>query len=130
MFGYVFAPISVFFIYNQNEKLHHVVYQVNNTFKGRCFYLCATDPSDTKHRHTAKKELYVSPFYDVKGEYKFALSRREEQISLNIDYHEVPGAVALNAHLAGKRKKITNRACLKILASFPFMTLGLSLIHI
>ena len=43
MFGYVFNPISVYFIYDRSGDLHHILYQVTNTFSERHFYLCRAD---------------------------------------------------------------------------------------
>jgi DUF1365 family protein len=43
MFGYVFNPISVYFSQPQAGEIHHVLYEVGNTFGERHFYLCAAD---------------------------------------------------------------------------------------
>ena len=39
IFGYVFNPLSIFFIYNKNDKLVSILYEVKNTFGEQHTYL-------------------------------------------------------------------------------------------
>lgn len=124
MFGYVFNPISIYFLYDREGRLHHILYEVNNTFGGRHFYFTKPDPAHPQMRHHAEKELYVSPFFDVNGGYEFSVGPPDEKLFLNIDYHDAHGEKALNARLEGARRPVTDGQSLKILAEFPLMTLG------
>jgi DUF1365 family protein len=124
MFGYVFNPISAYFIYDQAGKLHHILYEVNNTFGGRQTYLCSLSEASPVMTHECRKELYVSPFFEVEGDYKFSIFPPEDVTALTIDYHNAAGERVLNAHFQGKRWPVTNWQSLKILALYPFMTLG------
>ena len=46
IFGYVFNPLSVFFVYDKNEKLVSILYEVKNTFGEQHTYcLLYTSPS-------------------------------------------------------------------------------------
>lgn len=124
MFGYVFNPISVYFIYDAHDVLHHVIYEVNNTFGERQFYLCPTLEHGGVHRHSSDKAMYVSPFMDETGGYDFFLRPPADKTSLAIHYKDGDGKVALRAQLALRRAPITNASALGILLKFPLITLG------
>ena len=87
MFGFVFNPISFFFIYDHENKLHHIIYEVNNTFGERHFYLCETDKADTARPHGCEKDFFVSPFFDVQGRYQFITQPPGDKIAASIEYH-------------------------------------------
>ncbi len=124
MFGYVFNPISVYFLYDAHNALHHVVYEVNNTFGERQFYVCPTLDDAGIHRHSSDKAMYVSPFMDETGGYDFTLRPPGEQIKLGIYYKDKDGKELLRADLALSHVPVTNASALGILARFPLMTLG------
>ena len=123
MFGYVFNPASVYFLYDQAGEVHHVLYEVGNTFGERHFYLCAADLSDGLCRHECDKAFYVSPFFDQRGRYEFTVRPPSDKVALSISYRD-SGMDRMSAHLAGKAKPVTTRTTLGLLAKFPFMTLG------
>ncbi len=124
MFGYVFNPISVYFIYGNGENPHHILYEVNNTFGDRHYYLAKIDADSPATPHRLKKELYVSPFFDVEGQYRFTVEPPGEGLLLEILYYDGAGAKALMATLRGKRQAVTDWQCLKIIIAFPLMTFG------
>ncbi len=124
MFGYVFNPISAYFFYDQCGTLHHILYEVNNTFGGRNFYLAEAEAIGERHTHECSKTFYVSPFFDVEGKYRFSLRPPCETVGLSIEYVTHDGTVALKARLTGKRRPATAWQSLKILLSFPLMTIG------
>lgn len=124
MFGFVFNPISTYFIYDQYGSLHHIVYEVNNTFGGRHFYLLAAEERDGVIRQSCDKALYVSPFFDVNGSYAFTVHPPSDRLTLTINYAHPDHKKAMSACLVGKRRPVTNRSSLGVLFAFPFMTLG------
>lgn len=124
MFGYVFNPISVYFIYGNDGGLLRLLYEVNNTFGGRRFYLAKPDLEDPRLRHECAKTLYVSPFFDVEGGYRFSVAPPGETVRLGIDYLDGAGAPAMTAYLAARRETATDWRCLMILLRFPLMTFG------
>ena len=127
MFGFVFNPISVFFIYDEADQIHHVIYQVNNTFGDRVFYLCKAEKNKNFFRHRCDKSLYVSPFYDVEGSYYFTLNAPSETIKLNILYTANDEKRSLFAHLSGDRSHVNTKNAAGILGTLPLMTLGVVL---
>lgn len=124
MFGYVFNPISVFFIYDATGSLHHILYEVNNTFGGRTFYLCRADQAGPVADHTSEKALYVSPFFDVEGQYRFKVQPPADSVALTIRYDHADGAKAMMASLVGQKAPVTTWKTLGVLARYPLMTFG------
>jgi DUF1365 family protein len=123
MFGYVFNPISVYFIRNHTGELHHVLYEVGNTFGERHYYLCTADEEQGVCQHDCDKAFYVSPFFDKRGHYKFVLQPPAETLKLAISYR-ADGTERMRASLVGEARPVTNRTTLGVLARFPMMTIG------
>lgn len=124
MFGYAFNPISVFYIYGDNNRLHHLLYQVNNTFGDRIFYLCNANQADQFYRHEHAKRLYVSPFYDVSGNYHFTITKPTDDLVLHILYTDSEKSKTLNSNLICNRQNVTNATIIKTLLAYPLMTFG------
>ncbi|MEM9014342.1 MAG: DUF1365 domain-containing protein [Pseudomonadota bacterium] len=124
MFGFVFNPISVYFIYGDDAAAHHVLYEVNNTFGGRQFYLCPASLEAGRFRHNTDKTFYVSPFMDVVGRYEFTVLPPAEKVALNIRYFDKEDDLALVAHLSGAAEPVNNKSALSVLAAYPLMTIG------
>ena len=53
--GYVFNPLSVFFIYNKKSELISILYEVKNTFGEQHTYIFKTNESDNLIKNTCKK---------------------------------------------------------------------------
>ncbi len=124
LFGFVFNPISVYFIHDGDDRLHHILYEVNNTFGGRHFYLVAADAPRRVHKHQCDKAFYVSPFFDVDGYYDFKTGAPDDDVRLAITYRDPQSNPAMVALFAGARGRVSNAACLKTLLRFPLMTIG------
>ncbi|WP_303982614.1 DUF1365 domain-containing protein [Dongia mobilis] len=123
VFGFVFNPISVYFCYGPEDRLAATLYEVNNTFGGRHIYaLAATAGPAGTIRQSCAKRLYVSPFNDVSGFYRFAVRPPSDKIALSIDQHDAEGHL-LQAAFAGKRHDLTDRSLLRLLLVYPFLTL-------
>jgi DUF1365 family protein len=123
MFGYVFNPVSVYFIRDSAGQLHHVLYEVGNTFGERHFYLCETEPGKEVSRHECDKAFYVSPFFDQTGHYKFTVQPPAGTVKLGISYSGEDGE-RMRASLAGEARPVKASTTLGLIARFPFMTLG------
>lgn len=74
--GYVFNPISIFYCYEPDGRLAHVLAEVNNTYRGRHLYWLtdSSEPGSNGFRARVEKSLYVSPFIDVDVDYEFVLT--------------------------------------------------------
>ncbi|MEO0884123.1 MAG: DUF1365 domain-containing protein, partial [Pseudomonadota bacterium] len=80
---YKFSPISLWFGYGPVGDLRGIIYEVNNTFGDTHAYVAAADRS--RMRHEAEKNLYVSPFFDVSGAYRFTIHPPDETLNLVVD---------------------------------------------
>jgi len=120
--GFVFNPISIFFVHAADERLEAVIYEVNNTFgQSHAYVVPATGAP--KERQTADKRLYVSPFYRVEGGYRFKLTSPAESFRLVIN-KQVDGHVDFTANLIAERRALTDAALIRLFFSMPLMTLG------
>ena len=67
--GYVFDPLTVFWVLAPEGTVRAVVFEVHNTFGQRHAYLLHVDDSG---RAEVDKAFYVSPFNDTSGSYAIA----------------------------------------------------------
>jgi len=120
--GFVFNPISIFFVHAADDRLEAVIYEVNNTFgQSHAYVLPATGA--TVEKQEADKRLYVSPFYRVEGGYRFKLASPTDTFGLVIT-KQVDGKVDFTANLIAERRALTDAALLKLFVGMPLMTLG------
>lgn len=123
MFGYVFNPVSVYFIRDRQDHLHHILYEVGNTFGERHFYLCAVQSDTSSFDHVCDKEFYVSPFFGINGQYEFRVHPPDEKVALSISYR-TGDEKQLGAWFDAKARPVTSRTSIGLLLRFPFMTVG------
>lgn len=129
--GYVFNPLSVYLCRNSRGDLDTMVYEVNNTFGGRHFYIVpAGKPANGTFAHTAKKAFYVSPFNSVEGDYAFRVAEDDDQIAIGVNL-KVDGRPLLNAYQTASKVPLSDRALAAALWTTPFMTLKVTVgIHL
>jgi DUF1365 family protein len=126
--GWVFNPISLFLCRDAAGTPFAVLYETKNTFGDQHAYVARLEGSGT-HTHRAGKRLHVSPFFDMQGGYRFALSLDDAQLSLLIRL-EAPDGPRLVATLSGRFAPATTAALLGALARMPFVTLKVfAMIH-
>jgi len=65
IFGYVFNPLSVFYVYNKNSDLISILYEVKNTFGEQHTYIFKTKNEQNLIQHVCKKKFHVSPFIEM-----------------------------------------------------------------
>ncbi|QUD88944.1 DUF1365 domain-containing protein [Phenylobacterium montanum] len=120
--GFVFNPLSIFFVHGEDERLEAVIYEVNNTFGQTHAYVVPAEGCAVE-RHEADKALYVSPFYRVEGGYHFRLEPPGERLDLTIVKHGAAGP-DFNARLLLERRLLSDAALLNLFFLMPLMTLG------
>jgi DUF1365 family protein len=120
--GFVFNPLSIFFIHAADERLEAVIYEVNNTFgQTHAYVLPAQGAGET--RQWADKRLYVSPFFKVEGGYRFRIAPPAERFRLVIR-RRAEGAPDFTASLSARREPLSDAALARLFLTMPFMTLG------
>jgi DUF1365 family protein len=95
--GYAFNPLTVYWCHDATGEPVCVVAEVHNTYGERHCYLLR--PDDAWRADTAK-ELYVSPFFDVEGEYRMRLPPPGDRLSLSVVLHRA-GRPVFSATLTG-----------------------------
>ena len=121
IFGYVFNPLSVFFIYNKNSKLISISYEVKNTFGEQHTYIFKTKENENYIKHTCKKKFHVSPFIEMDCTYFFKILKPSEKISVIIDQYDEEGKL-LYASQDGDRIEFNNKNLVLSYLRHPFMT--------
>jgi len=121
IFGYVFNPLSVFFIYNKNSELISILYEVKNTFGEQHTYIFKTKTDDNLIKHTCKKKFHVSPFIEMNCTYFFKILKPCNKILLIIDQHDDEGKL-LYASQDGNRIDLNNENLILSYLRHPLMS--------
>lgn len=120
--GYVFNPLTVYFLTRPDGSTALVLYEVCNTFHERHTYILPVNEPGKTIRHSAEKELYVSPFMPMECRYDFRIGAPGETVSIRINEEDRDGPL-LYAGFVGKRRELSDRALLKAFFAYPLMTL-------
>jgi len=121
IFGYVFNPLSVFYIYNENEKLVCILYEVKNTFGEQHTYIFKVDNDQKLYQHNCSKKFHVSPFIEMNCKYFFRLLKPGEKISVIIDQYQTDEKI-LYASQDGQRVDFNTKELIKSYFKHPLMT--------
>ena len=120
IFGYVFNPLSVFFIYDENSRLIAILYEVKNTFGEQHTYVFKTEDEKVITNDCAKK-FHVSPFIEMECHYYFRVLKPSDKISVIIDQKDKDGKL-LYASQDGKAAELNEKNLLTSYISHPLMT--------
>lgn len=115
--GYVFKPVSIWYVVNPEQQLVAALAEVNNTFGQRHVYLLADKDLAWGKVIEADKVFHVSPFCAVSGTYQFKFTKNDTQIAAYIS-NEV-----LQTNWVGTLGPFTKTAALSAFLSAPLMTL-------
>ncbi len=128
IFGYVFNPLSVFFVYDHHENLISILYEVKNTFGEQHTYVFKAKNNNLL-QHNCSKKFHVSPFIEMNCDYFFRILRPSEKISVVIDQYQLNEKI-LYASQDGKRVDFNSKELLKSYLKHPLMTFKIiSAIH-
>ena len=122
IFGYVFNPLSIFYVYDKNSDLIAVLYEVKNTFGEQHSYIFKTKKEQNLIQHVCKKKFHVSPFIEMNCVYFFRLLKPGNKISVIIDVQDPDGKI-LYASQVGVKSELNNNNLLKSYLKHPLMTL-------
>ncbi len=122
MLGFVFNPLSIFFVHGADDRLEAVIYEVNNTF-GQTHAYVAPANGGAREAQSARKAFYVSPFFGVEGGYRFRLAAPGQRFKLTI-VKEISGQTDFIASQLTQRRPLTDGHLLRLSLAMPLMTLG------
>jgi len=121
IFGFVFNPLSVFFIYNKKSELISILYEVKNTFDEQHTYIFKNRENENLIKHTCKKKFHVSPFIEMNCTYFFKILKPGDKISVIIDQYDEEGKL-LYASQDGSRIDLNNKNLFLSYLKHPLMT--------
>ncbi len=121
IFGYVFNPLSIFFVYNKNYSLVAILYEVKNTFGEQHTYVFKTDSKKEIVNNSCLKKFFVSPFMDLSSEYFFKILDPKNKLSVVIDQRDKEGKL-LFASQDGTRVNLSSKNLLFSYLAHPLMT--------
>ena len=82
-FGYIFNPISIYFIYYK-KKIEFIIYEVRNTHHEKHMYFKKLNASNIK-KHQINKKFYVSPFLKMNLKYFFNINFKKNGLKIIIN---------------------------------------------
>ena len=121
IFGFVFNPLSVFYVYNSNENLISILYEVKNTFGEQHTYIFRIEKDANLIQNNCSKKFHVSPFIQMNCNYFFRLLKPGNKISVIIDQYENEDKI-LYASQDGIRTDFNTKYLVKSYIKHPIMT--------
>jgi len=121
IFGFVFNPLSVFYVYNSNENLISILYEVKNTFGEQHTYIFRIEKDANLIQNNCSKKFHVSPFIQMNCNYFFRLLKPGNKISVIIDQYENEDKI-LYASQDGIRTAFNTKYLIKSFLNHPLMT--------
>jgi len=120
--GYIFNPVSFYYVFdNQNKPLCAVV-EICNTFHELKPYFIAIHEWNEKYfENKATKYFYVSPFIQHNSAFHFRLQIPSESLTIHID-DLIDDEIILKTRLQGKKAPLSDRTLLFYFLSIPFIT--------
>lgn len=131
--GYVFDPLSVYFAYDEQERLMGLLYEVRNTFGEHHTYVAPLKPGEQTEagiRQESPKRFFVSPFNPVEMAYRFRIHPPDETVGVRILVTDQDEPV-MAASFHGSFLRFSTRSLLRLCLTIPFLTLKIIVgIHI
>ena len=118
--GYVFNPLSIFYVFDKNDKLISLLYEVKNTFGEQHTYIFKIKENNLL-QHNCEKKFHVSPFIEMNCSYFFRTLKPADKISITIDQYQLNEKI-LYASQDGKRTDFTTSELIKSYLKHPLMT--------
>ena len=121
VWGYVFNPLSIFFVYDKNSNLVSILYEVKNTFGEQHTYVFKIDNSNQLSQHSCKKKFHVSPFIEMNCSYYFKILNPTNKLSVVINQNDDNGKI-LFASQDGLKNELNNKNLMISFISNPLMS--------
>jgi len=121
VWGYIFNPLSIFFVYDKNSKLISILYEVKNTFGEQHTYVFKIDKDNQLFEHSCKKKFHVSPFIEMNCLYYFKILKPTDKLSVVINQNDDSGKL-LFASQDGLKNELNNKSLMISYISNPLMS--------
>ena len=122
--GYVFNPLSVYYVFAPTGELESLVYEVSNTFGERKSYVLSAGAAQTGgvFAQSCAKEMFVSPFASARGRYSFRVAPPDDGAVVAVLFSDADGAL-IKTLFKAQRKDLTDGQIVRHAARFPLLTL-------
>lgn len=133
-FGHCFNPVSFYYCFDKSgEEVETVIAEVTNTpWKERHSYVIQrprVQIGARKIKDKQKKQLHVSPFFQMDHKYRFLFSAPRDRLSVEIENFKDSNKIH-EALLNLRKLEFNKTQLLKMLTRFPFITIRIvSTIH-
>ena len=125
-FGYCFNPVSFYYCFDKDDnKVEFILSEVTNTpWKERFSYVlrASNNKQENKIKSEMKKELHVSPFWDMEHVYDWAFSSPMDKLNVFMKNYK-DGERVFDATLNLKRSILNKRSLFFSVFKYPFMTI-------
>jgi uncharacterized protein len=122
MFKFVFNPISILVLFDEDKTPVEMLVEVHNYNGGRIVYpVSLKHESATKYSGSVFKDMYVSPFLKRDGLYKFVVDYTQEHLNISITLYE-ENEKTLIAALKTSSKTYTDQNIREIFFRHMFLT--------
>mgnify|MGYP001280034227 FL=1 len=121
VWGYIFNPLSIFFVYDKNSNLISILYEVKNTFGEQHTYVFKIDKDNQLFEHSCKKKFHVSPFIEMNCLYYFKILKPTDKLSVVINQNDDSGKL-LFASQDGLKNELNNKNLMISYISNPLMS--------
>jgi len=119
--GYVFNPLSIFFIYDDKDNLISILYEVKNTFGEQHTYVFNVKNKNSLIENCCNKKFHVSPFIEMNCKYSFKILEPKNKLSVVINQSDHTGKL-LYASQDGLRSRLSGKNLIFSYISHPLMT--------
>ena len=126
-FGFGFNPVSFYYCYDGNDRLHSIIAEVHNTPWGEryeyVFPVNTSNPAPEKgiYSFSNEKSFHVSPYMPMDIHYRWHVSRPEQALAVCIENLRA-GEKIFEATLDLQREAINGRSLRRVLTRFPLIT--------
>ena len=124
--GYCFNPVSFYYCFDEDDnKVEFILAEVTNTpWKERFSYVlqASSNKQENKIRSQMKKELHVSPFWDMDHMYDWVFSSPMDKLNVFMKNYK-DGEKVFDATLNLKRNILNRRSLFFSVFKYPLMTI-------
>ncbi len=124
-FGFIMNPVSFYFCFSADQRLQHVVAEVNNTPWGEqhCYLLEPAHfaPPAGQSRKLSEKDFHVSPFLPMEMFYRWNISLQNDSLKIGIQNSTAQQRM-LSVSMQMNRREMTARNLNSVLCRYPFMS--------
>ncbi|WP_417506669.1 DUF1365 domain-containing protein [Marinomonas gallaica] len=124
-FGYLINPISVYYCFDEQEKLQAMMLEVTNTpWQEKVAYVISCDPKRAVQRTHIDKTMHVSPFHPMDHFYDWRSNVPGKKLAIHMQNKEQHGEqnCVFDATLVLRREPINQASLNANLYRYPWMT--------